>query len=126
MYRPLLQNAGIFVALGLIPRSEHSLTLAYSTGNWSVGVNNTFTNGYRDENFVDDEFLNEVGDYSVWDLFASISPTQALTLSAGIKNVLDKDPPYSNQSQTFQVGYDPRYTDPTGRAFWATLNFRFK
>jgi iron complex outermembrane recepter protein len=123
---PFLQNAGRFIDFGVIPRWKHSLTAAYSASNWSVGVNNTFTRGYHDENLVDAEFFNDVGDYSLWDLFASFSPTKALTISAGVKNVFDKDPPFSNQNQTFQAGYDPRYTDPTGRAFWATLNYAFK
>jgi iron complex outermembrane receptor protein len=111
----------------VIFRWKHALTVAYNRANWSVGVTNRHANGYDDENVnVDPEFFNRVGAYSTWDLFGSYSPTKALTISAGVQNLLDKDPPFSNQGQTFQAGYDPRYTDPTGRAFYARLNYKFK
>ncbi len=64
--------------------------------------------------------------YSVWDIFGSYAVNKALTVSLGVKNVFDTDPPYSNQAITFQAGYDPRYTDPTGRAYYAKLSYAFK
>ena len=39
---------------------------------------------------------------------------------------LDRDPPASDQGQTFQVGYDPRYTDAHGRTLYLGLKYAFK
>jgi iron complex outermembrane receptor protein len=43
---------------------------------------------------------------------------KGVTLTAGVKNLFDKEPPFSNQGTLFQKGYDPRYTDPVGRALY--------
>jgi iron complex outermembrane receptor protein len=48
------------------------------------------------------------------------------TLTLGVKNVFDTDPPYTRQNQSFQVGYDPALADPTGRFYYASVRFRFK
>jgi iron complex outermembrane recepter protein len=47
-------------------------------------------------------------------------------LSAGIKKLAEQDPPFSNQSQTAQFGYDSTYADPQGRLFWAALRYVFR
>jgi len=46
-------------------------------------------------------------------------------LRAGINNLLDTDPPFSNQSYYFLSTYDPTYTDPRGRTFYASLKYSF-
>jgi len=43
-----------------------------------------------------------------------------------VKNVFDRDPPFTRQQQSFQVGYDPALTDPTGRFFYGSIRYRFK
>jgi len=48
------------------------------------------------------------------------------TLSAGIRNLFDRDPPFSNQTQSFQVGYDPTYADPHGRLYWAGVRYALR
>jgi outer membrane receptor protein involved in Fe transport len=51
---------------------------------------------------------------------------QEQTLSAGVKNLFDRAPPFSNQNQANQTGYDPSYTDPHGRLYWAGIKYVFK
>jgi iron complex outermembrane receptor protein len=48
-------------------------------------------------------------------------------LRAGVRNLFDRDPPYSNAGgqTSFQTGYDPVYADPRGRFFYAGLTYRF-
>ncbi len=48
-----------------------------------------------------------------------------LTLRAGMKNLLDTAPPFSNQSYYFLSTYDPTYTDPRGRTFAASMQYTF-
>jgi iron complex outermembrane receptor protein len=40
-------------------------------------------------------------------------------------NLLDTDPPFSNQSYYFLSTYDPTYTDPRGRTFYLSAKYRF-
>ncbi|MEM5618564.1 hypothetical protein PA6761_03826 [Pseudomonas aeruginosa] len=42
-----------------------------------------------------------------------------------MKNLFDREPPFSNQTYTFQSGYDPRYTDPYGRILFGRLSYSF-
>jgi iron complex outermembrane receptor protein len=69
--------------------------------------------------------VNRVESYSLWNVSASYTGIRGLTLIAGVKNLLDQDPPFSNQGTLFQKGYDPRYTDPTGRALYLRGSFTF-
>jgi iron complex outermembrane recepter protein len=48
------------------------------------------------------------------------------TLRLGIKNILNRDPPLSNQIAALQVGYDPTYADPRGRTFYGSVRYAFK
>ena len=123
---PYLDNVNKFVDSGVQFRWKHTLTAIYSTAAWSLGFSNRYSSHYNDENFVDDPYLNKVGSYTLWDLFGTWSPMKNLTIGAGVRNLFDKDPPYSNQTQTFQAGYDPRYTDPTGRSYYLRMTYAFK
>jgi iron complex outermembrane receptor protein len=48
-----------------------------------------------------------------------------LTLTAGIANLMDTNPPLSGQTTTFQRGFDPRFTDPLGRTFMFRAAYKF-
>ena len=93
-------------------RWQHTIALNYSFGPWSAAFVNRFKSGYEDQDPV-----NKVDTYSIFDLFGTWTGYKGLTLTAGIKNLFDEDPPFSNQVTTFQRGYDPRFTDPRGRTF---------
>jgi iron complex outermembrane receptor protein len=123
---PWLQNAGFFVDTGVIFRWQHSMTVTLSDGPWMVGLTNRFKSGYRDENIaVDEEFFGDVGSYTLWDVFGSFQTTEKATISVGVRNIFDRDPSFSNQSQTFQAGYDPRYSEVAGRTLYARVNYKF-
>ncbi len=81
---------------------------------------NRYKSGYTDQ-----DPANEVDSYSIFDLFGTWQGYKGLTLTAGIKNLFDRDPPFSNQVNTFQRGYDPRFTDPRGRTFMARASYKF-
>lgn len=119
-------NLGRYADVRPVFRWKHALSAAFEADAWSVGVANRYQSGYEDENFVEPQFSNRVGSYSLWDLFGSWSPAEELTLAAAIRNLFDTDPPYSNQGATFQSGYDPRFSDPTGRALYLRLALQFE
>lgn len=118
-------NLGRYADVRPVFRWKHAVTAVFDAERWSVGLTNRYQSGYEDENFVEPEFSNRVGAYSVWDMFGTWSATSTLTLGAGVRNLFDTDPRFSNQGSTFQSGYDPRFSDPTGRALHVRLSLQF-
>jgi iron complex outermembrane receptor protein len=45
---------------------------------------------------------------------------------AGVLNMFNTDPPFSNQAYYFLAGYDPSYTDPRGRSAFVSVNYSFR
>lgn len=101
-------------------RWQHALTANWTKGPWGVGIVNNYKSGY-----IDQDPINTVGSYSTWDLWGSWRPTKALALTVGVRNLFDTLPPNSNQTATFQVGYDPRFADATGRTYYLRGSYNF-
>ena len=68
-----------------------------------------------------------VPSYTTFDWQTNYSFNKALQLTAGIKNLMDHNPPLSLQTGGGgnQVGYDGRYTDPIGRQFYLSARYTF-
>jgi iron complex outermembrane recepter protein len=110
-------NLGTYFNGQPVSRYRQVLNLGWQQGPWLVNLINRYTRGYNDENFVDPEFYNRVGSVNTWDLAATWSGSKNLSVTAGLTNLFNQDPPFSNQGSQFQVGYDSRYANPIGRAF---------
>ncbi|HUR89905.1 MAG TPA: TonB-dependent receptor [Ramlibacter sp.] len=121
---PWIQNVGTYEGAGPVPRNRFTVSANWSMGAWAAGVINHYSSGYQDED-IGQPVRAQVGAYSTWDLFGSWSPNKKLTLTAGVKNVLDKAPPSTVQGATFQVGYDPRFADPYMRSFYVRAQYKF-
>jgi iron complex outermembrane receptor protein len=123
---PFTQNVGRYAANNPVFRWKHNASLNWRMGVWSATLAQSFKSGYTDQNLdIADQFLNHVPSYSLWNLTASYTGIKGVTLTAGVKNLLDKDPPFSNQGTLFQKGYDPRYTDAVGRAIYLRGSYTF-
>jgi len=113
-----------------VPRWQHVIQVGWQYGAWSANLFNRFKKGYWDYNLdtLDDEVYgqNNVGNWSVYDLSLSWTGVKGLTITGGVLNLMDKDPPFSNQNATFQSGYDPRIADPVGRAWYLQASYEFK
>jgi iron complex outermembrane receptor protein len=124
-----LQNAGVYSGGSPVFRWQHTLDMSWNKGDWTVGLVNHFKSGYTDQNDpnqVEAAYLgHQVSTYLTWDTYATWVANKAWTVTAGVHNLADKAPPFSNQGATFQQGYDPRYTDPTGRSVYARATFSF-
>jgi iron complex outermembrane receptor protein len=119
---PYIDNVGSFTSdNGAIPRWRHYVTLNWRNGAWGGTLAQNFVLGYRDSSGT-----RRVASYETWDLQGTWDGWRGLSLALGVRNVLDRDPPASDQGQTFQVGYDPRYTDARGRTYYATVKYAFK
>ena len=106
---------------GGFPRWKHNANLNYGYGPWQANLNQLYVHSYEDVNLA-----RTVGSYSVWALTGAYTGFKNFTLSAGVKNLLDTDPPYTRQNNSFQVGYDVALTDPAGRFWWGAIKYAFK
>jgi iron complex outermembrane recepter protein len=106
-------------------RYQHQLNLDWTLANWGAGINNHFTEHYVD--YLPDAAGNliTVGNYSIWNGYVSFKPVPALKLLAGINNLADTNPPFSNQEQNWQAGYNPLFSSPLGRTFYGRITFDF-
>jgi iron complex outermembrane receptor protein len=111
-----VQNTGRYADNYVVFRWRHNASLTWRSGVWSATLAHNFKTGYDDQNLVDEEFRQRVPSYSLVNLSGTYTGFKNVSLTAGVKNLFDKEPPFSNQGTVFQKGYDPRYTDPIGRA----------
>ncbi len=123
---PLVSNVGRFLNDQVIQRWRHRVSFDWDSGPFAATLGNTYYAGYTDDSYLPDTAPRKVQAYSLWDLSGSWQASEALQLRAGVQNLLNTDPPFSNQSYYFLSTYDPTYTDPRGRTFYASLKYRFK
>jgi len=127
-----VSNLNRFVTDGVVQRWRHTVSVDWDRGPLSASLQNTFSSGYDDQNTainIDNGSVvaaNRVKRYSLWDLSGAYAVDAHLKLRVGIQNLFDTSPPYSNQAYYFLSGYDPSYTDPRGRRFYASANYSFR
>ena len=115
-------NVGDFEGTGVVARWKHVLNGTWNLGPYRASLVNRFTSGYND---YDPSTHAKVASYTLWDISAGYTFNKTVDLDAGIKNMFDRNPPFSNQAYNFQSGFDPRYTDPMGRTFFARATYHF-
>jgi iron complex outermembrane receptor protein len=124
-------NLGNYFNGAAVFRYQHVLNFNWQQGPWSAVLLNRYRSGYEDANaaagLIDPVYeQNRVGAFSTWDLSVSWAGIKGLTLTAGILNLFDEDPPFTNKGDGFQVGYDERYANPLGRQFLLRAAYEFK
>jgi iron complex outermembrane receptor protein len=123
---PYVNNAGTFTTdNGVISRWHHYVALNWRSGPFGATLTNHFLLGYQDDESNGNP-PRRVASYGTWDLQGTWEGWKRLTVTLGVRNLFDRDPPASANSQNFQVGYDPRYSDPHGRTYYAGLRYKFK
>lgn len=127
---PFENQIGIFTFTGdLGLRWKHNAFLSYQTDDFSVTLTQLFRNGYR--NFAlpgiasgaitRPDYNPRVDEYIVYNLSASYTGLlPGLRLTAGIRNLLDTDPPFAityDGNTGAGSSWEPRVADPRGRSF---------
>ncbi|MBL8510553.1 MAG: TonB-dependent receptor [Betaproteobacteria bacterium] len=129
---PFTDNLGKFTSdNGAVSRYRHVLNVNWSWGAFDATLSQNFVLGYQDDLAEQDDGTNRkplrrVGNVETYDFQGSWTIFKGLQLVAGVRNLLDRDPPASGQGQTFQVGYDPRYGDARGRNYYGRITYSFK
>ena len=112
---------------GYLPATkwQHLLSVDWSQAEWGAGLSSHYLSGYTDQ--LPDANGNsiKVDAYSIWNGYVSYKPSKTSKLLFGVRNLFDTNPPFSNQNQNWQAGYNPVFSDPLGRTFYVKLKFAF-
>ena len=121
---PWNQNVGVYSGAGPVFRWQHTLTGNWSKDAFAAGATLHYKSGYFDV-LTPDYGPNNVSKYVTLDVYGSWKPMKGATLTLGVHNLTDRDPPLSYQTQVFQAGYDPRYASAIGRAYYVRASYDF-
>jgi iron complex outermembrane recepter protein len=129
---PFRTNLGVFLNDQAIQKWRHRVNFEWDNGPVTLTLANQYSMGYTDQNTTYDPYTdtllppNHVKYYSLWDLTGSWTVSKQLKVRAGVLNMFNADPPFSNQAWFFLAGYDPSYTDPRGRSAFVSVNYSFR
>jgi len=139
-YAGFISNTFASAVTGVTPRWKSYQTVSWDNGPWSIVLGNSYQSSYTDAqcDFTDTHadadcelaagggLKRTVSSMSLWDLQTSWKGWKNVTLTLGAKNLLDTNPPKSNQQNSFQLGFDPSYYDPRGRVVYVQATYKFK
>ena len=119
-------NLGVYFNGNPVARYRQVLNFGWQYGSWATQLVNRYTSSYRDQSVGPVAGVTPVvAGNNVWDLAVTWSGVKGLALTAGLTNMFDRNPPFTNQSGGFQVGYDQRYANPIGRAVLLRGTYQF-
>lgn len=119
-------------------RWKHTAFVSYTRGDWSGTLRQQYSGkyaGYVPPGMANGSFTASatqwdpiVKAYTLYHASVSYTGIKNLTLTAGVKNLFDKDPPYANSYDTNTgsgSSWEPRVADPRGRSFVLGLDYKF-
>ena len=115
--------------VGLGIRWKHTAFVTYQRGDWSTTLRQQYSGKYA--GYVPPGMANGTFTASAtqWDPIVKPYTLHHANLSyTGIKNLLDKDPPYANSYDTNTgsgSSWEPRVADPRGRSFVLGVDYKF-
>ncbi|ANH69824.1 TonB-dependent siderophore receptor [Mitsuaria sp. 7] len=115
--------AGQYGESGPVFRWQHNLSTNWHYNDFGGGFVVHYKSGYKD---FDPAAHARVPSYTTTDIYGTWSPLKSLSLTAGVRNLFDRDPPFTNQTDLFQAGgWDSRYADATGRAYYVRATYNY-
>jgi iron complex outermembrane receptor protein len=128
---------GVFTRTGdLGLRWKHSITGSYVQGPWNATLTQLYRSGYKDAvlpgvangSVTPPDWTPNVSAYTLYNMSVGYTGIKNLGLTFGIKNLFDKDPPFSAVYDTNTgagSSWEPRVADPRGRSFTFTVDYKF-
>ncbi|HEX8787584.1 MAG TPA: TonB-dependent receptor, partial [Telluria sp.] len=114
---------------GVVLRWKHNASVTYQVDNWEATLEQNYQKGYTDvaaNHAPAGAPLPRVDPYDTFDLQVAYNGFRHLRLAAGVKNLFDRDPPYTNLTSNFLGGYDVSYADPNGRFVYVNATYSWK
>jgi iron complex outermembrane recepter protein len=111
---------------GVILRWKYSLSGTYTSGPWAFTLAQNYSHHYDAGLRLDDE-PNRMGALTTYDLNVAFTGIKNLRLSAGVKNLTDRNPPgiFTPVSNQFQAGYDVTQYDARARRVYVSAAYKF-
>ena len=113
---------------GVVLRWKHNATIAYQMGKLGASLSQNYQKAYTDvlsTRAAAGSTPRKVAAYQTFDAQLTYG-FQSTKLTLGVKNLLDRDPPYTNLTSNFLGGYDVSYGDPRGRFVYVTATHSFR
>jgi iron complex outermembrane receptor protein len=136
-FMPYSENkVGQYVRYYSIPlKWKHTLGFNWSRGDWSHTLTQVYRHGYMDEkptsvetgHYIPPEWNPRVDRYITYNYSVRYTGFDRLELTFGIKNLLDRDPPFTAHKNDWAsgAGWEPRVADPRGRAYTLAVRYDF-
>ncbi len=111
-------------------RWKHNMRLSWTMGQFGTQLTQSYSSDYVDTNALPSQkpgqpFYNEIEPYILYNLTANYNFSKQLKLTVGVNNLLDVDPPLSNQRLSSRVVFAQNIAKPIGRAYNVRLNYTF-
>ena len=116
-------------------RWKHTLNFGYTRGNWSHNLSQLHRDGYEDElppsvangSYIPAGWKPRVEGYTTYNYNLTWTGIEKMKIGFGIKNLTDKDPPFTAHQNDFAAGaaWEPRIADPRGRAYTLMVEYSF-
>lgn len=130
---PLTQYVGEFGTRTLFLRDKFNASLTWSQGDWSGTGTMNFQSGYKDQDLSGRSTQpatanTKVPSYTLFGLYGSYTGFKNATITLGLRNLFDKQPPFTHHDvdDVVGAGWDPRVADPFGRTLTVGLKYDFK
>jgi iron complex outermembrane receptor protein len=130
--QPYKEYVGGFYTRDLYLRWKSNATLTVSKDDWSGLLSARYASGYRDQvpdggKLIPAGFNQIVDDYMTYGLSVTYTGLPHVSLTFGIQNLFDRDPPFTahNVDEVVGAGWDPRVADPRGRAYTFLAKYTF-
>lgn len=129
--QPLEQLVGKWTNVTLYLPWKINASAAFKAGNWNTTLSANYSSGYDDENrsvyTVNQPTQRKVSPYTTVNLFSTWSGIKDVTVTGGIINLMDRQPPFTwhNVDNVVGAGWDPRVADPRGRTLQLSFTYKF-
>ena len=114
---------------GVVLRWKHNATIGYEMGKLGASLSQNYQKAYTDalsSLAAAGSTPRRVDAYQTFDAQVTYAGWKSTKLTLGIKNLFDRDPPYTNLTSNFLGGYDVSYSDPRGRFVYVTAAYTFR
>jgi iron complex outermembrane receptor protein len=131
--QPYTEYVGNFYTRDIYLRWKHNATFSVSKGDWNVLLSNLYRDGYKDQlpnsgkGTPPAGFNPKVASYTTFGLSTTYTGLKNTTITVGIQNLFDRDPPFTahNVDEVVGAGWDPRVADPRGRSLSFDVKYKF-
>jgi iron complex outermembrane receptor protein len=115
---------------------KHNAFFSFNRGDWSASISQIFRSGYTNQELpgvtagivTPPNLDTEVDDYVTYNASVTWRGYEGLTVTAGIKNMFNEDPPFAityDSNTGAGSSWEPRVADPRNRSFTLLMEYRF-